>query len=379
MANALATDEPTYWISVPVVAAIVPAVVGLTYENGAAIATDLLILGMAAWFLHWCVSVPWHWYHAAQERTYHCSDVVPAQFDDDIPEEDEQVMESAEERPQSSGEGNGSASQTEGQLDSSDASLTIDAQENARKALRQEELTALVACFVGPLLGAALLHKLRAQLTRTEGIVSDFNLVIFVMFAEFRPFKQLIKLRNDKIMHLQRIVKTDPEDHVTTQYLANRVFELEARLEGPLPGDIDITQISEKVTKSTQLQIDGLTRAVRRYEKRAMAQTLQTEARFDELETRMRDALSLAAAAARTGQQPGILALAMRWVINTIRYTCQTAWHVVLYPFRVTASTCAYLESYFIEDGRQSRKKMKVNAKAYPPMSTSRIYSKTRS
>jgi len=59
MANALATDEPTYWISVPVVAAIVPAVVGLTYENGAAIATDLLILGMAAWFLHWCVSVPW--------------------------------------------------------------------------------------------------------------------------------------------------------------------------------------------------------------------------------------------------------------------------------------------------------------------------------
>lgn len=59
VATSPSTDEPTYWISVPVVAAIVPAVVGLTYENGAAIATDLLILGMAAWFLHWCVSVPW--------------------------------------------------------------------------------------------------------------------------------------------------------------------------------------------------------------------------------------------------------------------------------------------------------------------------------
>ena len=52
-------DEPTHWISIPVLAAIVPAVVGLTFENGATIATDILMLALASWFLHWCVRVPW--------------------------------------------------------------------------------------------------------------------------------------------------------------------------------------------------------------------------------------------------------------------------------------------------------------------------------
>lgn len=59
MDKATSVDEPTYWISIPVVGAIVPAVVGLTFENGAPIATDILILALAAWFLHWCVRVPW--------------------------------------------------------------------------------------------------------------------------------------------------------------------------------------------------------------------------------------------------------------------------------------------------------------------------------
>ncbi len=57
--NLASSDEPTHWISIPIVAAIVPAVVGLTYENGAAVATDVLLLALASWFLHWCVRVPW--------------------------------------------------------------------------------------------------------------------------------------------------------------------------------------------------------------------------------------------------------------------------------------------------------------------------------
>lgn len=52
-------DEPTNWISIPIVAAIVPAVVGLTHDNGAAVATDILLLVLASWFLHWCIRVPW--------------------------------------------------------------------------------------------------------------------------------------------------------------------------------------------------------------------------------------------------------------------------------------------------------------------------------
>jgi hypothetical protein len=54
-----ASDEPSRWIALPVVAAVVPAIIGLTVENGAVIATDVLILVLAGWFLHWSVKVPW--------------------------------------------------------------------------------------------------------------------------------------------------------------------------------------------------------------------------------------------------------------------------------------------------------------------------------
>ena len=52
------SDEPSQWIALPVVAAVVPAIIGLTVENGAEIATDLLILALAGWFLYWSVRVP---------------------------------------------------------------------------------------------------------------------------------------------------------------------------------------------------------------------------------------------------------------------------------------------------------------------------------
>lgn len=379
MAGPGAIDEPTYWISIPVVAAIVPAIVGLTYENGAALATDLLILGMAAWFLHWFVSVPWHWYHAAQERHYDYTGLSPTQFDDSIVEEDEDGLEGAEELPQSADEGKRKVLQS-GDIDEcNDAAAAFAAQGTARKALRREELTALFACFLGPLLGAALLHTLRGQLTRTEGVVSDFNLVVFILFSEYRPFKQVIKLRDEKIWHLQRIVKADPQDQQTVQQLSQRVAELEARLEGPLPTDIDITEISAKVTKSTQLQLDALTRAVRRYEKRQMTETMQTEARFHELEIRLRDALSLAAAAARTGQRPGLIVMTISWIVGTTTHIIRTAWSVVLYPFRAFASLVAYIESIFIKDKGQSRKsRPSANGKAYSPMSSSRIRSRSK-
>lgn len=54
-----ASDEPSQWIALPVVAAVVPAIIGLTVDNGAVIATDVLILVLAGWFLHWSVKVPW--------------------------------------------------------------------------------------------------------------------------------------------------------------------------------------------------------------------------------------------------------------------------------------------------------------------------------
>jgi hypothetical protein len=55
----LALDEPTHWISSPVLFAVLPAIGGLLYQNGGPILTDVLTLALASWFLHWCVRFPW--------------------------------------------------------------------------------------------------------------------------------------------------------------------------------------------------------------------------------------------------------------------------------------------------------------------------------
>ena len=45
------------------------------------------------------------------------------------------------------------------------------------------------------MLGAYLLHTIRGQLTRpSEGLVSDYNLTIFLCAAEIRPVSHLIKM-----------------------------------------------------------------------------------------------------------------------------------------------------------------------------------------
>jgi hypothetical protein len=56
-ANAL--EEGHHWLSSPVIFAVVPAVAGLLYQNGAAFLTDLFTLALAAWLLHWCCTWPW--------------------------------------------------------------------------------------------------------------------------------------------------------------------------------------------------------------------------------------------------------------------------------------------------------------------------------
>lgn len=54
-----ALEEGHHWLSSPVIFAVVPAVAGLLYQNGAAFLTDLFTLALAAWLLHWCCTWPW--------------------------------------------------------------------------------------------------------------------------------------------------------------------------------------------------------------------------------------------------------------------------------------------------------------------------------
>lgn len=256
------------------------------------------------------------------------------------------------------------------------------AQLEASKSLKRQERTAFAACFIGPLVGAYLLHTLRGQLTVTEGLVSDYNLTIFVMVAELRPIARLMKMQEERMFHLQRIVKTDPRDFVDpsdAQAIAERLSELEERLSGPTTNsDLETSRVAAEVRQGIQTQLDAITRAIRRYEKKSAAQSIQMEARFHEVDSRLKDALSLAAAAARTGQRPGIVSTVISWFIDLANTGVQTACNIALYPFRTALGAAVMVKSYFVKDEeRQSRRRIKGQTNGHSSIPTSRMQSKS--
>ena len=197
---------------------------------------------------------------------------------------------------------------------------TSSAQAEATKELQVHELAALAACFVFPVIGTWLLHTIRSSLSRpSEGLVSNYNLTIFLLASEVRPFSHLLKLVQARTLHLQRIVAStsaeDTIDHEKFQDLTKRLEELEAhvaetaaaRLSSPPhsptePNDAPalLTQAVVEARRAIQPDIEALNRAVRRYEKRTALSTLNTDTRFSQLEASTRDAIALAAAAQRS-------------------------------------------------------------------------------
>ncbi|KZM21844.1 uncharacterized protein EKO05_0003152 [Ascochyta rabiei] len=370
----VSVEDGAQWLSSPVIFAVFPAVAGLLYQNGAAVLTDILTLGLASWFLHWCCTFPWTWYHSAQQRRYIEPDET--RFADTIhKEEDEDSIEGPEDNADSVPE-DSKANEQRGMTAAAVAQL------EASQSLKQQERMAFATCFFGPLAGAYLLHTIRGQLTVTEGLVSDYNLTIFVMVAELRPIARLMKMQEERMFHLQRIVKTDPRDLADpsdAQAIAQRLSELEGRLGEPTTtNDMETSRVAAEVRQGLQTQLDAITRAIRRYEKRSAAQTIQIEARFREVDLRLKDALSLAAAAARSGQRPGIVSTMLSWVVNLVNNVLQTAWDVGLYPLRTALAAAVLVKSYFVKDEeRQSRRGMKGERNGHSSMPTSRMQSKS--
>lgn len=301
-----------------------------------------------------------------------------AAYDDTIHEEEEDATQAVED---SAGE-----MQDSKVVNNTTADAPISrAQKEAREALKRSEMLAFVGCFLGPLLGALLMHTIRGQLMRAEGIVSDANLSIFLLIAEIPPVNRLIKMRTERILHLQRIVREasrEPVRSADTQQLSQRIAELEGRLDGPPPAnnnEVDVEKLSAEVRQTTQLQLDALNRAVRRYEKRHMAQSLQIEARFQDLEARLGDTLALAAAAARTGQRPGVIAMTLSWIASTISYTLQMTWDIAMYPFRTAMIAVSVAKSLFVRDERQAKRRVRGGggqSNGHTAISTSRMQAK---
>lgn len=243
---------------------------------------------------------------------------------------------------------------------------------DAAAELRIHELLALLACFLAPLLGGWLLHAIRSQLSRpSEGLVSNYNISLFLLASEVRPLSHLIKMIQARTLYLQRTAGAGVHgqtslDAPTAAEMAQRIDELEAYIAKPptgkaVPGaNRDVDQMKSEVRSSLQPDLDALNRAVRRYEKRMVALTMQTESRLQELESRMSDAITLAAAAERSSTQHkarrGSFVL-FDWVSTVMLLPLQAGWALIILPPKVLSMCMGMAEDYV---GNKVRREMKT-------------------
>ncbi|SMQ53561.1 unnamed protein product [Zymoseptoria tritici ST99CH_3D7] len=322
-----ADNEGTHWHNSPLAFAILPPIAGLFFKDGSTLATDFLLLGLAAIFLNWSIKLPWDWYFSAQAKR---QDVEPEPEDhgglSDL--EEETAVESASSTGDSPKE---PASHKENELRSVE-------KEEAAASLRRQEILALLATFVFPVLAAYLLHVIRAQLSRpSTGLVSDYNLTIFLLAAEIRPCRQIVRLVTNRTLHLHRTVSgSSSSDETSTPssvaILNTRLAALEAKISdqnlsqptSSIAQKAELSDLSSELRKRYEPRLEGLERAVRRYEKRSTTLAMVLDQRLQSLETRLQDALSLAAVAAEHSRSRGITG----WVADMIKWPINLAWDV---------------------------------------------------
>ncbi|KAI9874527.1 MAG: hypothetical protein M1830_009645 [Pleopsidium flavum] len=253
------------------------------------------------------------------------------------------------------------------------------ARDAATSELRKHELLALLACFIFPIMGAWLLHAIRSKLSRpSEGLVSNYNLTVFLLASELRPLIHLVKLGQSRTLHLQRIANTSPyeEDKVDKEKvldLSKRLEELEAHVaqastETGVNGSSNknTVQATTEARRALQPDLDALNRAVRRYEKRATILTMQTESRLQDLESRMNDAISLAAAAERSNQsqRQSFAAILIDWLCAAMVLPIQALWECVSLPARIAAQVLTVTKGYV---GGKVQKEMKTAGRHSEP------------
>ncbi|KAK6075767.1 hypothetical protein SCUP234_07568 [Seiridium cupressi] len=352
--------EPTMAATLPLVLALLPAVGGLFFEGGSAFFTDVILLGLAAIFLRWSVTQPWNWYHAAQQvRVAREMAMSTPVFETDSDLELSTVASATtalEEVPEADEKGHGhEADYRESPKGATYQEWEIE-RDAAVKSLRWHEKFALGWCFAFPLLAAYLLHNIRGQLSpRSEGLVSDYNLHIFVIAAEIRPISHFIRLLQSSTLHKQRIVATNPYEQQDTrdqqfQQLHERIDGVETRLAAGENMSMESSRHEQQATRNVenlvmhnyrervQPEVESVTRAMRRYEKKLSNIIDQIDIRLEYLDQRSNDAIALAAIAARQKtSQVNLIAWLFEQTAAIILLPIQTAIAIFTFPFRTVS------------------------------------------
>ncbi|KAJ6264030.1 hypothetical protein Dda_0169 [Drechslerella dactyloides] len=235
-----AAKENVNWNNIPLAMAILPAVSGMFFTNGVHFVGDIILLFLAATFLHWLIKFPWDWYHDSQIFSL---DTEPSTGI--ILEEDERGEKS----------------------DDSDATLKIGhgqvnkISQRASLELARDRKFALIFCFAGPLLGAWLLYAIRSQLSRPgESVLSTFNITVFVLGAEIRPSAHVINLIRSRTRELQNARQRPPPSKI--QEMTSKIEELSLQLQLLRSAMNDEDELLGSVKKGIQPDLDALNRYV---------------------------------------------------------------------------------------------------------------------
>jgi len=346
----------------------------LFFENGGAVTTDILLLSLGCVFLYWSVKWPWQWYHAAQGKIYVDYDPEYLENDEDVaavgsPALDEDDLIEENTVP--------AEATREGMTQQTFSNAQQRKQSQASQTLRSFELMALAWCFIMPMAVAWLLHNLRPYLSRPSGgLVSNSNLTLFVLAAEIRPVFHVFKLIDHRTAHLQKIVaapvvEENPINDELVSQILQRLEAAESRLANTTAGSerpretysSDKSGVSSptlivssstaataaalvtagSATQTFQPQLDALNRAMRRYEKRASMQSVILDARLRDLDNRVGDALSLAAAASRMSQKQGLTSWVFDAINRLIANVLQTMYALAILPWKMTQRIYVFL------------------------------------
>lgn len=223
-------------------------------------------------------------------------------------------------------------------------------------------------------MAAWLLHGIRSQLSRpSEGLVSNYNLMIFILVAEIRPVSHLIKLVQRRTLFLQRRVNADAlketsrADGHQLRDVTRRLEELEAHIADRIAGSgaqeneqgsdalaaKASTLATSEVKKTVQPELDALNRAMRRYEKRTTISSVQIEARLQDLEMRLHDVVSLAAAAQRNADRKpdNYTVILTNWVCGMVVIPVQYLLYISSFPSKMINSVLAIPKQYLNRGG----------------------------
>ncbi|RPA87361.1 hypothetical protein BJ508DRAFT_410869 [Ascobolus immersus RN42] len=265
-------DVDMVWYTLPLAFAILPAIAGMIFTKGNEFVTDTLLLGLAGLLLYWIIKFPWEWHQLS------C-----ISLEDEL--EGSQTMDAA--------------------------------QKKVRAELDYNRRMAMFFCFIGPIAGGIFLSKLRDQLSRpSEGLISDFNITIFVLAAELRPLRHLIKHIRGKTINLQSNLRFPP----------SRMEGMQEQIDNLQMEFRNLAALSEKISER-EGDLDALHRAVRKYEKKEAIHSARTNNKLLELDAKVSDAMSLAdMVASRSPNQ------------SFIGYTADWVKYIVLFPITTTTN-----------------------------------------